>query len=77
METMKRVFDKQGNKWVLTSTITDTATVYKDLSENLIAKMNKASYVKSIRNEYKYNGFREVTVYTDNGFKIVYNIPTH
>lgn len=76
METMKKVFDKQGNKWILTATITDVDRVYKDLTDNLLAKMNKASYVKSIRNEYKYNGFREVTVYTDNGFKIVYTIPT-
>jgi hypothetical protein len=65
---------KKGG-WVEAHTITDEATVYARLSEDLIAKkINKCLYIKSIKRVNNYDGTQNITAVYDHGVKVVYTV---
>lgn len=56
-------------------TSTEKETIFRDLTSDLIAKkMNKCTYITSIRREQLYSGFINIIVYYNNGVKRVYHI---
>lgn len=64
--TIKRTMYRKysGEKaWTATAEINDNLDVYRMLSDDFIAKLNKSNYIKSIRRRPLYNGFQEITVF--------------
>ena len=57
---------KTNKNYVTTTTETDAATVYAELSAALIAKkIHKCTYIKSIKEWTNYNGTRTVIINYD------------
>ncbi len=56
-------------------TNTDKETIFRELASDLISKkINKCTYITSIRMEQLYSGFINIIVYYNNGVKRVYHI---
>lgn len=74
MEKMT-VYIKDGKKYIETYSSTDPETIYRRLTNSLIAKkINCCKWVKSIKRENLYNGYQKITVFEDNGVKEEYII---
>lgn len=73
---IKRIAQKKtGKTWSDTYIDTDTASVYKSLSHDLIAKkINACTYIKSIKRIQNYDGTNTVIVTYDNNTRSVYTI---
>lgn len=66
------VYNSNGE---ITFTERNVSSVYERLAHDLIAKkMHKCLYIRRITERNLYTGYREITVYEDNGFKAVYTI---
>ena len=75
MRECKTTYTKEGKKWV-ESAKTYNADVVKDslLSDLISKKINKCTYIKSIKKVNLYNGFSRFIVYYDNSVKSEYII---
>lgn len=75
MSIQKVVEVKNGSKWEVTLTVSDEADVYKSLANDLVnKKLNKCTYIKSIKRTPLYNGFDEIRVVYDNGVRAIYTV---
>ena len=53
----------------------DKAEIYEKLANDLLhKKIHKCTYIRSIKDECLYNGYRRITVFQDNCCKYVYVI---
>lgn len=69
---------KKGNKWFCGSTCRDAGLVYEFLANDLIAKkINKCSYIQSIRRRQNYDGTATITVIYSNNVRAIYVIADH
>jgi hypothetical protein len=71
------VYTKEGSKWTLTNTITDNETIYRGIAAALMSKYRyKSPAVTRIEDYPNYNAYggRTITVYQDNGVKLVYDV---
>lgn len=72
---------KKGRNWVLENeewVVTDKATVYERLAQDLIAKkINQCTYIKSIRRVPNYNGTQTITIYYGDNVRNIYTIDQH
>ena len=69
------VYIKDGKNYVETYSSTDTETIYRRLTNSLIAKkINCCKWVRSIKRVNLYNGYQKITVLQDNGVKDEYII---
>jgi hypothetical protein len=75
MQECRITYTKAGKKWT-ESARTYSASVVKDflLSDLIAKKINKCTYIKSIKKVCLYNGFNRFIVYYDNGVKSEYII---
>lgn len=72
MEKMT-IYVRHGKSYEQNHEITDKATVYERLTNDLIAKkINACTYIKSIKRINLYTGFQKIIVYYDNGVKTEY-----
>lgn len=68
----KKVFNAEGHETFYT---TNTITIYRSLANDLIAKkINKCTYIKSIKRQQLYTGFINIIIKLDLGYKIVYHV---
>lgn len=75
MSIQKVVEVKNGSKWEVTHTVSDVADVYKSLANDLVnKKLNKCTYIKSIKRTPLYNGFDEICVVYDNEVRAIYTV---
>lgn len=69
------VYIKENNKYIETYATTDAETIYRRLTEELIAKkINCCKWIQSIKRVNLYNGFQKITVHETNGIKAEYII---
>ena len=67
--------EKQGRSYVPRYTSTNREHVYTKLAHEIVSKtLEKCSWIRSIKRRQLYNGFIEITVSYDNGFRSVYTI---
>ena len=72
MYTMVRM---QDGKWAVPFRTTDAEYIYKDLAKCLIdKKINKCTYIRSIKRIPNYDGTQTIVVTHDNGVKAVYTV---
>lgn len=78
MKVMRIAYKKDSNnKWIVTFTENNETLVYKSLTSDLIQKkMNKCSYIKSIKRVQHYTHVT-ITVTYDSNTKNVYYLPAH
>jgi hypothetical protein len=69
------VYVKENNKYIETYTTTDAETIYRRLTEELIAKkINCCKWIQSIKRVNLYTGYQKITVHETNGIKAEYII---
>ena len=69
------VYVKENNKYIETYATTDIETIYRRLTEELIAKkINSCKWIQSIKRNNLYNGYQKITVHETNGIKAEYII---
>lgn len=69
------VYIKNGKNYIETYSSTDPETIYKRLTNCLIAKkINCCKWIRSIKRENLYNGYQKITVLQDNGVRDEYII---
>lgn len=51
--------------------------IYKDLSNNLINRLDNANWIKSVRNINNYDGTRTIAFYYDNGYSDKFIVSAH
>ncbi len=74
----KTVEIKNGKSWAVEFVDTDALSVYKSLTDDLIAKkINQCSYIKSIKRTPLYNGTQKITVVYNNDCRAIYEITDH
>ena len=75
----KRIIEERtGRKWIETAVYTDAAEVYNSLSHDLIGKkLNKCTWIKSIKKTPLYNGTDKIVVDYGNGTRSIYIVETH
>ena len=78
-KSVSRTIETYDNgKWNFNTIIRDPATVYKMLTNELIAKkINKCTYIKSIRRRQNYDGTATITVLYTNNVRALYVIKDH
>ena len=65
----------QDGKWEIRFHTTDAEYIYKDLAKSLIAKkINRCTYIRSIKRIPNYDGTQTIVVTHDNGVKAVYTV---
>ena len=76
---VSRTIEKwDGSKWTFNSINRDAGLVYEYLSNDLIAKkINKCTYIKSIRRYQNYDGTATITVLYNNNCRALYVIADH
>lgn len=69
------VYIRENNKYIETYATTDPETIYRRLTNTLIAKkINCCKWVRSIKRVNLYNGYQQITVLENNGCKEEYII---
>ena len=69
---------KEGNKWIVSSTIEDIAEIYETLARELLAKkVQMCKWITKITDRTNYDGTRKIVVTYDNGHRSVYQIADH
>lgn len=69
------VYIKENKKYIEVYATTDTETIYKRLTGELIAKkINACQYIRSIKRENLYTGYQKIIVLETNGIKAEYII---
>lgn len=69
------VYIKENNKYIETYATTDPETIYRRLTEELIAKkINCCKWIQSIKRVNLYTGYQKITVHETNGIKAEYII---
>lgn len=78
MDNVYRTAQKKiGNAWIYTYIDNDAASVYRALSADLVQKkINKCSYIKSIKRSQRYTHVEIVVTY-DNNTRSIYYVPAH
>ncbi len=66
----RTMYKKEGEKWVAMLTTYDELSVYKELSNRIIAKkIEQCKWITSIRSINHYNGWKTIYMYYGNGTK--------
>lgn len=66
---------KEGRTYTETWRSEDSARVYEDLAQELIAKkINECRYIKSIKRTNLFNGFQNIVVTYDHGGRRTYTV---
>lgn len=67
-----------GKAWETTYETTDAARIHESLMHDLIAKkLEKCSYITSIRHTENYNGTATITVTYSGGVRTLYTVNSH